>query len=80
MSEYLEAVGRREEHKLQQARLVAECEALRDSLRRLLPLGEDVHALDREKILQTALALDQSICELGEIKKKLNVIGEFLGR
>ena len=69
MSEYLEAVGRREEHKLQQARLVAECEALRDSLRRLLPLGEDVHALDREKIFKQPWRLTRASVSWAKSRK-----------
>ena len=80
MSEYQENIGRRVELRQQRLRLVAECEALRDRLRRLLPLDEDVHGLDRDAILNTAVAFDQSALELAEVDKKLGVLDSILGR
>ena len=80
MSEYQENIGRRVELRQQRLRLVAECEALRDRLRRLLPLEEDVHCLDREVILTTAVAFDQSALELADVNKKLGVLDSILGK
>ena len=79
MSERAETLGRRVELRQQRARLVAECEALRDSMRRLLPLEEEVSALEQEKILTTAVALNQSLLELAETNKKLHVLNRVLG-
>lgn len=80
MSEYQENIGRRVELRQQRLRLVAECEALRERLRRLLPLEVDVHCLDHEAILNTSIAFDQSAIELAEVDKKLNVLDSILGK
>ena len=79
MSERAENMGRLVELDRTRKRLAAECEALRDSLRRLLPLAEDVSALDREKILTSAVALDQSLLELAGVDKKLAILNRELG-
>ena len=79
MSERVENMGRHVEYRREQKRLVAECEALRDSLRRALPIVEDVSGIDREKMLSTAVALDQSLLELAGVNKKLAVLDRELG-
>lgn len=79
MSERAENLGRRVELRRERLRLVAECEALRDRLRRELPTVEEVAALDREKILATAVALDQSLFELAGLDRKLSILNRELG-
>ena len=79
MSERAENLGRRVELRREAKRLTAECEALRDSLRRALPVVEDVAGLDREKILSSAVALDQSLLELEGVRKKITVLTRELG-
>ena len=79
MSERAENLGRRVELRREAARLTAECEALRDQLRRALPLVEDVDSLNRDQILNTALALNQSLLELDGVNKKIDVLNRELG-
>jgi hypothetical protein len=79
MSEHAENLGRRVEFRRDRARLAAECEALRDSLRRALPVVDEVSTLDRDKILATAVALEQSLIELAGVDKKLHVLNRELG-
>lgn len=79
MSERAETLGRRVELRQQRLRLVTECDALRDRLRRALPLEEEAGDLDRDAILQTALALHQSAEELAGVDKKLTVLNRVLG-
>ena len=79
MSERAENMGRQVLLRQERQRLAAEGEALRDSLRRLLPLAEDVGGLDREKILCAAVALEQSLLELAVIDKKLAILSRELG-
>jgi hypothetical protein len=79
MSERAENEGRRVELRRERLRLVAECESLRDDLRRALPTFEEVETLDREKILSRAVALDQSLLELAALDKKLAVLDRQLG-
>ena len=80
MSEYQENIGRRVELRQQRLRLVAECEALRERLRRLLPLDADVHCLDHEAVLSAAIAFDQSALELTAVDRKLTVLDSILGK
>lgn len=79
MSERAENLGRRVELRRERQRLAVECEALRDSLRRALPVVEEVGGLDREKILSAALALDQSLVELAGVDKKIAILNRELG-
>lgn len=79
MSERLENIGKRAELKMERARLSTECESLRSSLRRALPPEEEVASLDSEKILNLALALNQSLTEFMAIDKKIRVLNDVLG-
>lgn len=79
MSERVENMGRREELRRERLRLASECEVLRDGLRRELPVAEDVGSLDREKILNIAVALNQSLLELAGVNKKLVILNRELG-
>ncbi len=79
MSERTENLGRHVELRQQRLRLVAECEAMRGELRRALPPEEEVGGLDREKIINTALALANSLEELSGIDRKLDILARNLG-
>ena len=79
MSERLENMGKRAELKVERARLVTECDSLRSSLRRALPPEEEAANLDRDNILNLALALNQSLAELMSIDKKIGVLSDVLG-
>ncbi len=79
MTERLEKMGKRAELRQERTRLETECDALRSSLRRLLPAEEDAGDLNEEKILNTAISLNQSLAELKAIDKKLNVLNDILG-
>lgn len=79
MSERQENLGRRMELRHQRLRLVANGEALRDRLRKLLPVAEEIATINREKVLQAAIALDQALQELEEIDRKLAVLNDVLG-
>ena len=74
-----EWLGERSELKLQRQRLEVNCEAVRDSLLRLLPTHEPVLALDVEKIVNTAIALSTSVGELAGIQRKIGILEEKLG-
>lgn len=79
MTERFEKMGKRAELRQERTRLEIECDALRSSLRRLLPVEEDAGELSEEKILNTAISLNQSLVELKAIEKKLNVLNDILG-
>ena len=79
MSERLENIGLRADLRMQKTRLEAEVEALRDTLRRLLPKHEDVIELNGEKILNTAIALNTSLEELKGIQRKIAILNRELG-
>lgn len=79
MSERVENLGRREELRRDRLRLVAKCEALRDSLRGLMPIASDVADIDCDKMLNTAVALDQGLAELARINKQLAILNRELG-
>ena len=79
MRERHEMLGERAELKPKQQRLQVECEALRDRLRSVLPLHEEVDALDGQNILNTAIALANSLDELSGINKKIKILENNLG-
>ncbi len=79
MSERLENIGLRADLRMQKTRLEAEVEALRDTLRRLLPKHEDVIELNGEKILNTAIALNTNLEELKGIQRKIAILNRELG-
>lgn len=80
MSEYTENLGRQLTYKRERLRIETKCNALRDSLRRALPVEEEAAKLDGATILQTALALEQSLGELAEMDRRLGVIDGLIGR
>ena len=79
MSERHEMLGQRAELKPACQRLTVECEALRDSLRKLLPLHEDVSVLNADKIVTTAIALQTSLGELAGVQRKIYILSQNLG-
>lgn len=79
MSERLENIGLRADLRMQKIRIETEVEALRDTLRRLLPKHEDVIELNGEKILNTAIALNTSLEELKGIQRKIAILNRELG-
>jgi hypothetical protein len=79
MGERHEMIGQKAELSPQRLRLTVECEALRDKLRQALPLHEDVAALDGENILNTAIALQNSLAELGGVNRKIAILNRELG-
>ena len=79
MGERHEMIGQRAEMKLQRQRLQVECEALRDKLRAILPVHEDVDALSGENILNTAIALHTSLTELAGLNRKIGILNDQLG-
>jgi hypothetical protein len=74
-----EWLGDRAELLPKRQRLEVECEALRDSLLRLLPTHTPVLALDGEKIVNTAIALNTSLGELAGIQRMIGVLEDKLG-
>ena len=79
MSERLENIGLRADLRMQKIRIETEVEALRDTLRRLLPKHEDVIELNGEKILNTAIALNTILEELKGIQRKIAILNRELG-
>lgn len=79
MGERHELLGQRAELTPQRLRLTVECEALRDRLRQLLPLHEDVEALSGEQIVNTAIALHTSLMERAAIQRKIDILTGQLG-
>jgi hypothetical protein len=79
MGERHEMLGQRAELYPQRQRIRVECEALRDRLRGLLPLHEEVDALDGESILHTAIALQTSLAELAGLNRKIEILNRELG-
>ena len=79
MSERLENIGLRADLRMQKTRIETEVEALRDTLRRLLPKHEDAVELNGEKILNTAIALNTSLEELKNIQRKIAILSRELG-
>lgn len=79
MSERHELLGQRAELKPERQRLAVECEALRDKLRRHLPLHEEIGTLDAEAIARTAIALATSLGELTSIQRKIGILDKELG-
>ena len=80
MSERHELLGQRAALYPDRQRLVVECEALRDKLRRALPLHEEVCALQGEEIVNTAIALHSSLLELAGILRKIAILDAQLGK
>jgi len=72
-------LGQRAELLPQRQRLRVECEALRDRLRGALPIHEEVDALDGGNILDTALALKNSLDELVGLNRKIEILNRELG-
>ena len=72
-------LGQRAELLPQRQRLRAECEALRDRLRLALPIHEEVDSLDGEKVLNTAIALKNSLDELSGMNRKIEILSRELG-
>lgn len=79
MSERHEMLGQRAELKPERLRLTVECEALRDSLRKLLPVHEEIHALNADKIVTTAIALQNSLVELTGVQRRIDILTQHLG-
>lgn len=79
MSERHEMLGQRAELKPARQRLIVECEALRDSLRKMLPVHEEVSALNADKIVVTAIALQTSLGELAGVQRKIDILTQGLG-
>lgn len=79
MGERTENLGRRVELRQQRQRLEAEALALRDRLRRLLPVDDEPHGLDGEAILQAAIALHASLGELGGVVRRIDILNRELG-
>ena len=79
MSEYLEAVGRREELRKQYLTQRQKCEALRDAVRSALPVVQDIDALDVKKALGLMVSLDQEKDELAEITAMLDTLKKTYG-
>lgn len=80
MSERHELLGQRAELTGERLRLGVECEALRDTLRKLLPLHEDVDALNADKIVTTAIALQASLIELAGVRRKIDILTQEIGK
>lgn len=80
MSERHELLGERAALYPDRQRLEVECEALRDKLRRALPLHEEVKNLKGEEIVNTAIALNASIVELAGINRKIDILDGQLGK
>lgn len=79
MGERNEMLGQRAELKPKRLRIQTECAALRDRLRILLPIHEEVDALNGGDILTTAIALKTSLDELAGLNKKIGILNTFLG-
>lgn len=79
MSERHEMLGQRAELTGERSRLTVECEAMRDTLRRLLPPHEEVNTLDKDKIATTAIALQNSLGELQGVERKIKILSQNLG-
>ncbi|HEU6436126.1 MAG TPA: hypothetical protein VE028_01585 [Nitratidesulfovibrio sp.] len=79
MSERAENLGRRVELRQQRQRLEAEVVALRDRLRRLLPVDADPTELKGEEVLQAAIALHTSLDELGGVARRIDILNRELG-
>ena len=79
MSERHEMLGQRAELTGERLRLCTECEALRDALRKHLPLHEEVHSLNADKIATTAIALQTSLGELQGVQRKIDILSRNLG-
>lgn len=79
MSERHEMLGQRAELKPTRQRLIVECEALRDALRKLLPVHEKVNTLDADKIVTTAIALQTSLGELAGVQRMIDALTQALG-
>jgi hypothetical protein len=72
-------LGDRAELLPKQKRLQVECEALRDRLRSVLPVHIAVDGLDGDEILDTALAIKQSLSELAEVNRMITILERQLG-
>ena len=79
MSERHEMLGQRAALTPERQRLTVECEALRDTLRKALPLHEEVGALNGDKIATTAIALQNSLGELAGVNRKIDILSRELG-
>ncbi len=79
MGERNEMHGERVDLISKRQRLRVECEALRGSLRSLLPVHEQVDTLDGERIVDTAIALTTNLHELAGLNKKIGVLERELG-
>lgn len=79
MSERTQYMGQRVELRQQRQRVALDCEALRDRLRLALPLAEEVSAIDREVVVNAAMALHDRLGELQGIDRKLAILNRELG-
>lgn len=79
MSERQAMMGHRVELRQKRQRQAVNCEALRDKLRGLLSLVEDVETLDEDAILDTAVVLNTEIAALRLLDRKLGILGRELG-
>ncbi|MDL2272241.1 hypothetical protein LJC23_04325 [Desulfovibrio sp. OttesenSCG-928-I05] len=79
MGERQEMLGRHMELRQARSRCELACEAMRDKLRVLLPVGEGVERLDRDAILNTAAALHSQLAQIAEQDIRLAALGRELG-
>jgi hypothetical protein len=79
MRERNEMLGEHAELKPKRLRLRIECEALRDTLRAVLPLHKEVGDLAGETILNTAIALQSNLAELAGVDRMIAILEEQLG-
>lgn len=79
MSERHEMLGQRAELNQKSILFNAECESLRDTLRGLLPVHEDVQILNADKIATTAIALQSNLGELAGVTRKIAILSRALG-
>lgn len=79
MNERMEMLGQRADLKPKYQMLATECEALRDSLRMLLPVHEEVKQLNGDSIAIAAVALQKKLVELNGMKRKIDILTEQLG-
>ena len=78
-NEYERNVGKREMLKRQRVRQQATVEALRDKLRDLLPVVEDVQTIDGNAVLDVAASFQMEKADLDNINRQLAVVNRELG-
>lgn len=79
MSERQKMLGQHVELRQERAKNARACEALRDSLRSLLPVAGDISTVDRDTMLDTAAALHGALADLEVKDKGLAILRRELG-